>query len=569
MTEPAEIAMLQARLEQQREELRLLLRRINHQGGKLQTHLVFLRRLVEVRAELVETKAHLSALGMPVENEFDDNEFYREDVAKQALDDRTTASISDIAVLRSCLERQRRWLASFLRHGPWEDGPETPRVVVETRAKIAQIKARLQTLGAEVADHPDDGPSDKAIREAAALPSPFWPFLLSPDQRAELLAGLAQRYQEHLERALTPQGRFPLRLRDRSDAVDPTWRGLRPHVARPTPPPTTLSEAFEAHQQLLVLGDAGSGKTTLLLELALALTRRAQADAAAPIPLLLNLASAPPSFRLLGWLLEVLPDWLAISSQEALNLASGKEVALLLDGLDEVPMDQRAGWVETISAAATECDPLPLVVACDRSAYDEIGAQLELNGAIELEGLELPVVGQALRGAPAAEPLLAVLRSRAGEVVGAPQLVHLVLAAGDQAPPVGGFHSLEAARAFLWGACLRRALVTRLPYPWEVRQVLRALRRLGQELHAQGLITFAAGALPLSLIRSPSLRAVLRARRLFPQRARALLERLCERGVLEREGQCYRFSHVLLRDWCAGLSDAEIEALAAQLPRRS
>jgi predicted NACHT family NTPase len=94
----------------------------------------------------------------------------------------------------------------------------------------------------------------------------------------------------------------------------------------------------------------------LLLELALALTRRALADAEAPIPLLLNLASAPAQLLLTGWLFHALPDWLAISRREAVKLASGNEVALLLDGLDEVPVRERAGWVEMISAAATECD---------------------------------------------------------------------------------------------------------------------------------------------------------------------------------------------------------------------
>jgi hypothetical protein len=98
---------------------------------------------------------------------------------------------------------------------------------------------------------------------------------------------------------------------------------------------------------------------------------------------------------------------------------------------------------------------------------------------------------------------------------------------------------------------------------------LRALRWLGQELHAKGLITFPASVLPRSLMGSASQRVVLSATGLFSRQGRALLERLRERGVLEREGRRYRFRHVLLRDWCAALSDAEIEVLATQLPRRS
>ncbi|GAB4199576.1 MAG: hypothetical protein OHK0022_19930 [Roseiflexaceae bacterium] len=46
---------------------------------------------------------------------------------------------------------------------------------------------------------------------------------------------------------------------------------------------------------------------------------------------------------------------------------------------------------------------------------------------------------------------------------------------------------------------------------------------------------------------------------------RGFCEAISERLLLERDEGLYRFRHLLLRDFIAGLSDAEIDELAREL----
>jgi hypothetical protein len=230
MTEPAAVAMLQTQLAQQRETLRRLLLRFVCQAPQSSPHPYLLRGLVEIRADLAETKARLRLLGVPIEDAPNDAE-HRTAVA-QARPVHTDTP--EHTALRSRLDRQRAFLTVLLlreARAGLATSPTILRAIAEVRAELAQTKLQLGVPDVEVVEHPDNTPIARASKAAAALESS--PFVLSPDQRAALLAQLARRYQEQAERALVPQGHFPLRLRDRSDAVDLTWQGLRPHVARP------------------------------------------------------------------------------------------------------------------------------------------------------------------------------------------------------------------------------------------------------------------------------------------------------------------------------------------------
>ncbi len=78
---------------------------------------------------------------------------------------------------------------------------------------------------------------------------------------------------------------------------------------------------------------------------------------------------------------------------------------------------------------------------------------------------------------------------------------------------------------------------------------------------AFGLSFGLAGALE-GVIRHYALRFVLACAGLFPFRAVTFLEEMCTLLLLERDGALYRFRHLLLRDFFAELSDAEIALLA-------
>jgi hypothetical protein len=133
MTEPAAVAALQTQLAQQRETLRRLLLRFVVQASRGGPHPHLLRRLVEIRADLAATKAHLRLLGVPVEDERDD----ADDRAAVAQAHSAGPDLPEHAALRSQLERQRAFLELLqlreARAGGTGTSPTILRAIVEAR----------------------------------------------------------------------------------------------------------------------------------------------------------------------------------------------------------------------------------------------------------------------------------------------------------------------------------------------------------------------------------------------------------------------------------------------------
>jgi hypothetical protein len=321
---------------------------------------------------------------------------------------------------------------------------------------------------------------------------------LSPRQRSELLARVALNCHERLTNALAYQVWLQLGLHTRPDAVDPSWRRMHLLVsdeARPVPPGTPLLELFDdLTGQLLVLGAPGAGKTILLVELAQALTERAQQDAQARIPVLLNVAAWRSGQSLRDWLKATLPDALGASKGFASQLAASDELILMLDGLDEVAESHRPACVAAINTYLNERDVAPpLIVGCRSREYAEIGARLQIIGAIELEPLELVVVERALVSVPAAQGVLTALQTDVllRELASTPLMVNVMLLAhGGQDVPLVQSQSLEERRAVLWRAYVRRMLVQRGLVRWSRVQVLRWLRWLACLLREQNETNF-------------------------------------------------------------------------------
>jgi HEAT repeat protein/Cdc6-like AAA superfamily ATPase len=195
---------------------------------------------------------------------------------------------------------------------------------------------------------------------------------------------------------------------------------------------SSVDQAFAHFRgRLLILGAPGSGKTTSMLHIGRRILTEAQRDPHAATPVLLNLSSFEESKPMLSWLTSMfslwksrpLPDptlafdqWLI---QELSRLPFPGEhlaqrwvkegnLALLLDGLDEIQEDRRPAVVAAINQSTLLSFPsLPLVV-CSRSLdytqlVDSGSSRLTLRGAVTLQPLTHDQIELYLSSAHASE----------------------------------------------------------------------------------------------------------------------------------------------------------------------
>jgi eukaryotic-like serine/threonine-protein kinase len=226
------------------------------------------------------------------------------------------------------------------------------------------------------------------------------PVTLTRDEQArvrrELLGQVRRTWISGvLERSLAQVARLELGLVEQPGAVAHPWGTLLHQPGQPPqplPPGTTVSAIagrFDAH--LLILGAPGAGKTTLLLEYARDLLDQADGDPHAPMPVVFHLSAwpaEPPS--LAGWLAEELGLRYGLPKRVAGELVERDRLAVLLDGLDEVPAEQRIGCVEAINTFRAAHGGMPLVVCARTRQYQELADQLRLglNGTVEVQPLD-------------------------------------------------------------------------------------------------------------------------------------------------------------------------------------
>ena len=221
-----------------------------------------------------------------------------------------------------------------------------------------------------------------------------------------------------LDRSLAQVARIELGFAEQPDAVTQPWGTLLRQPGHPDqhlPPGTRLdqlAERFDRH--LLVLGAPGAGKTTLLLEYARDLLDQAAHDPAAPIPVVFHLSGWPAEQPPLAeWLVTELGLRYGVSHRLAQNLVERDRLAVLLDGLDEVPRDRRAECVQAVNAFRGVHGGMPLAVCARSREYADLAAKLALSGAVEVQPLDRAQVRRwlAAAGRPLAG-LRTILRDR-------------------------------------------------------------------------------------------------------------------------------------------------------------
>jgi hypothetical protein len=186
-----------------------------------------------------------------------------------------------------------------------------------------------------------------------------------------------------------------------SDAVEHPWERileLPGEEARIVPAERSIDQLFdEATRALLVLGAEGSGKTTVLLQLARALVARAERDPTQPVPVVLSLASwKGPRQDLRTWIVEEMQSKYYVPPRIGRAWIEEQRLALLLDGLDEVPESLRAECVEAVNRFLRDSS-VPGIAVCSRlEEYLALPYRLAFGGAVRLEPLSPGQVQQYL-----------------------------------------------------------------------------------------------------------------------------------------------------------------------------
>ena len=127
-----------------------------------------------------------------------------------------------------------------------------------------------------------------------------------------------------------------------------------------------ILDAFPHIRRSVLLGDPGAGKTTTLWKLARDALARAERDPAAPLPLLLRLGLwTDPELILSGFLRQ---ETGALAGQIDSLLDEGR-LLLLLDGLNEIPLEQQEVKVVAIRELLVGRSELPVILSCRGPDY--------------------------------------------------------------------------------------------------------------------------------------------------------------------------------------------------------
>lgn len=231
----------------------------------------------------------------------------------------------------------------------------------------------------------------------------------------DALARVEQLAREELATSIGSATRISLRLLRAPNAVR-SIPALREHAQDVSAPRSCAPESFEveyekAHRQILLLGEPGLGKTTLLVELALSLVEKSRNSPKLILPAVVNLASWSNEYDTLDdWLVEEVSLRYTFPRDFVRRKLARQEIALLLDGLDEVTEERREACLGAINEYRSRLGFTPIVVATRTTEYEALADRLALYSAVEIQRPTLAEADDYLRklAGPAAESVRAV-----------------------------------------------------------------------------------------------------------------------------------------------------------------
>lgn len=170
---------------------------------------------------------------------------------------------------------------------------------------------------------------------------------------------------------------------------------------------TDIAALYEAEPtgRLVILGSSGAGKTALALQLQLELLGRWSSSGATPIPVRVSMSSWPEGANLRECVGTYMRDAYQVDADAAIGALEAGEIALVLDGLDE--MDRSGPDAIRATEAIERINSwelrgrVPVIVTCQSRFYRELSERLVDACEIEVEDLSNTLVRDYLEAHPA------------------------------------------------------------------------------------------------------------------------------------------------------------------------
>jgi hypothetical protein len=202
-----------------------------------------------------------------------------------------------------------------------------------------------------------------------------------------------------LEKSIHEAALLELGMEVREEAVDNPWRMVieRPDQSREVlPQGRKIKDIFEeANHLLLILGEPGSGKTTTLLQLARDLIAAVDEAFTQPIPVILHLSTWTDKQQPLDeWLINELNSKYRLPKRDGKKWLQDCRILPLLDGLDEVKVENRAACVEKINQLVVDYGLQGLMVCSRIKDYTDLNVRLAFYRAIYIQPLTLEQVDE-------------------------------------------------------------------------------------------------------------------------------------------------------------------------------
>ena len=219
-----------------------------------------------------------------------------------------------------------------------------------------------------------------------------------------------------LARSLHNEVLIELNMVDQPEAIEHPWDDIlelpEKEAGVMQPDDNVLSVFQDAGNSLLILGAPGSGKTIMLLDLARSLIEKAEHDKSEPVPVILNLSSwATKKLTLDAWMIQEFRIRHHIPGRFSKKWLEENQLIILLDGLDEVPENQRTECVKAINKFLLDKGAPGIVVCSRRNEYESLPTQFQFGGSIHIPDLEIEQIERFIDEAgPQLKPLSKALQ---------------------------------------------------------------------------------------------------------------------------------------------------------------